>query len=148
MTYIPYACECIDSSIPVFATALINHEFFEQSDAACQRCGYSSPQATLVTSKEISAITSETVSPVPSHHVQASPFLGYFSLQIIEFTIERLDGTDLSPTNMIILDERTNNDRTCLLLPKDEMRNDTRAYMQVRSDVESSVIALKTVETG
>ncbi|KAH0445800.1 hypothetical protein KCU90_g144, partial [Aureobasidium melanogenum] len=59
-----------------------------------------------------------------------------------------LNNTDLSPTNLIILDDVTIQNDTCLLLWKDPLSDDPWSYVQVRSDFESAIVVLKTIETG
>ncbi|THW38446.1 hypothetical protein D6D21_07795, partial [Aureobasidium pullulans] len=67
---------------------------------------------------------------------------------IIDFAIAEFNGSDLSPINLVILDERTNDYQTCLSLLKNEANEEAIEYVQVRSDFESAVVVLKTVETG
>ena len=86
--------------------------------------------------------------PVDLALIQKLPFLGYDTDQIIAFARSHLHQSDISPTNMIILDERTNQDSTCLLLSHDQLSDDPRNYVKARSDFESSIISLKTIETG
>ena len=114
----------------------------------CIRCEYPKPQATFLTSRDISSIAPRTTTPIPDHLLYVWPFLDYSLDQIFDFAIAELNGSDLSPTNLIILDERTNDDQTCLLLSKNEVNEETMEYVQVRSDFESAVVVLKTVETG
>lgn len=80
--------------------------------------------------------------------LESWPFEGFSVQQIIDFAIQHLNNTDLSPTNMVILDDITNQDDTCLLLSKDPFSNDPQAYVKVRSDFESAVVCLATIEIG
>ncbi|CAD0087201.1 unnamed protein product [Aureobasidium mustum] len=146
------ARDCIDSTIPVFPVARLPRQvldrFFEQANAACRRCGYEDPQSTLMSSEDISSINPRTEAPVNDDLLETWPFEGSSVQQIIDFAIQHLNNTDLSPTNMVILDDITNRDDTCLLLSKDPFSDDPREYMQIRSDFESAIVALKTIETG
>lgn len=172
----PRSRDCIDSTIPVFPVARISKEvsrshsthyskrsrrlsntvalhqtldtFFSVADAACRACEYDEAQATLMHSTEITALEPRTEPPVKDHLHQNWPFSGFQPSQVIDFALQHLDQTDLSPTNLIILDERSNEDSTCLLLSQNELSDDAHDFMKVRSDFESAVIALKTIETG
>lgn len=114
----------------------------------CIRCEYPKPQATFLTSRDISSIAPRTTTPIPDHLLYTWLFLDYTLDQIIDFAIAELNGADFSPTNMVIPDERTNDDQTCLLLSKNEANEEAMEYVQVRSDFESAVVVFKTVETG
>lgn len=101
-----------------------------------------------MSSRDISSIRPRTEALVDDDLLEAWPFEGFHVQQTIDFAIQHLNNTDLSPTNMIVLDAITNQDDTCLLLSKDPLSDDTRSYVQVRSDFESAVVVLKTIETG
>ena len=107
-----------------------------------------SPKQPFLTTRDTSFIALRITTPIPDHLLYVWPFLDYSLDQIFDFAIAELNGSDLSPTNLIILDERTNDDQTCLLLSKNEVNEETMEYVQVRSDFESAVVVLKTVETG
>jgi hypothetical protein len=107
------------------------------------------PQGTLMHTVDLSSLQPQTVSPVPEALIRDWPFLDCTPEQIIDFALQHLHRSDFSPTNMIILDKRTNEDRTCLLLSRDHWeKDDPKAYMRVRSDFESSIVSLMTIQTG
>ena len=122
--------------------------FFQEANVACRQCEYEEPQSTLMSSRDVSAIRPRTESPVDDNLLVEWPFEGSSVSQIIDFVIQHLDQTDLSPTNLVILDDLTNQNHTCLLLSRNSLSDDPRDYVQVRSDFESAVVALKTIETG
>ena len=99
-------------------------------------------------SDDITVLEPKTESPVEDRLLQNWPFLGFQPSQVVDFALRHLHQTDLSPTNMIILDERSNEDSTCLLLSRNELIDDAHDFMQTRSDFESAVVTLKTIETG
>lgn len=115
----------------------------------CIRCEYLEPQATF-------SLHHATYLPSLQELLLLSlinflyiwPFLDYTLDQIIDFAIAEFNGSDLSPINLVILDERTNDYQTCLSLLKNEANEEAIEYVQVRSDFESAVVVLKTVETG
>lgn len=122
--------------------------FFGQANAACRRCEYEEPQSTLMTSPDISSFEPRTKAPVDDDMLKDWPFEGFSIQQVIYFAMQHLNDTDLSPTNLVILDDITNHDDTCLLLSKDTLSDDPRDYVKVRSDFESAVVVLKTIETA
>ncbi|THW79908.1 hypothetical protein D6D17_09916, partial [Aureobasidium pullulans] len=93
-----------------------------------------SPKQLFFTSRDVSSIALRTT-PIPDHFLYTWPFLDYTLDQIIDFAIAEFNGSDLSPINLIILDERTNDDQTCLSLLKNEANEEAMEYEQ-------------TVETG
>jgi len=98
---------------------------------------------------DIAALRPQTQPPVNVALLRHLPFLGWDIDQIISFAHEHLHRTLFSPENIIILDERTNRDMTCLVLSQNQLNdNDPRDYVQVRSDFESSIVSLMTIETG
>lgn len=99
-------------------------------------------------SDDVALVETRTEPPVANRLLLNWPFLGYSSDQVIEFARRRLHQTYLSPTNIIILDERSNRDMTCLLLSQDVFSEDARDFVQTRADFESAVVTLKTIETG
>ena len=99
-------------------------------------------------SEDVALVDTRTEPPVANRVLLNWPFLGYSSDQVIEFARRRLHQTYLSPTNMIILDERSNQDMTCLLLSQDVLSEDDHDFVQTRADFESAVVTLKTIETG
>lgn len=101
-----------------------------------------------MTSRDVSSIKSRTEAPVDDNLLRTWPFEGCSAEEIIDFAIQHLDNTDLSPTNLVVLDACTNQDNTCLLLSKDSLIDDPQSYIQERSDFESAVVVLKTIETG
>lgn len=170
MTADALARDYIDSTIPVFPVARISKivrrthsepcadliesvvqvldRFFGQANAACRRGEYEEPQSTFMTSRDVSSIRPRTEALVDEDLLKDWPWEGSSVQQIIDFALQYLNNTDLSPTNMVVFDDITNQDDTCLILSKDPFSNDPRTYVQVRSDFESAVVALKTIETG
>ncbi|KEQ91839.1 hypothetical protein AUEXF2481DRAFT_454699 [Aureobasidium subglaciale EXF-2481] len=152
MGRLPAARDCVDSTIPVFPIQQIDREvlnaFFEKANALCREYEYPEAQSTLMTSRDITAIRPRTESPVDDGLINDWPFQGLNVEQIMDFVIQHLDQTDLSPTNLVILDNRTNQDSTCLLLSRNELSDDPLAYIQVRSDFESAIVVLGTIEIG
>lgn len=83
------------------------------------------------------------------------PFLDGDVVEIREWARKTLDGTLISPRNMIVLDQQTVDDgESCLLIslrgfPKKDVEGDLEKHYQIlRSDFESSVVGLKTKETA
>jgi hypothetical protein len=170
MAEFPSARDFIDSTIPVFLVAQIDREvislrlrqfliyadmwqiinaFFNIANDATARHEYVESQGTLMHTEDLSRLQPRTTSPVPETLTQDWPFLGRTPEQIIDFALQHLHQSDFSPTNMIILDKQTNEDRTCLLLSKDDWEeDDPKAYVRVRSDFESAILSLMTIETG
>ncbi|KAI5272056.1 hypothetical protein E4T47_04613 [Aureobasidium subglaciale] len=159
MGRLPAARDCVDSTIPVFPIQQIDREarmihshlfhlFFEQANALCRECEYPEAQSTLMNFRDITAIRSRTESPVDDDLINDWPFQSSSVEQIMDFVIQHLDQTDLTPTNLVILDDRTNRDNTCLLLSRNELSDDPRDYIQVRSDFESAIVVLRTIEIG
>ncbi|KEQ60398.1 uncharacterized protein M437DRAFT_77470 [Aureobasidium melanogenum CBS 110374] len=146
------ARDCIDSTIPVFPVARFPRKvldrFFKQANAACRRCEYEEPQSTLMLSRDISLIKSRTEAPVDDGLLGTWPFERFSVQQIIDFAIQHLNNTDLSPTKMLVLDDITYQSNTCVLLSKNTLTDDPQSYIQVCSDFESSLVVLKTIETG
>ena len=101
-----------------------------------------------MTPDDVALIDTRTDSPVTNRVVLNWPFLGYSSDQVIEFARRRFHQTNLSPTNIINSDERSNQDMTRLLLSQDVLSDDLHDFVQTRADFESAVVALKTIETG
>ena len=124
------------------------NSFFSISDAACRKCEYDEPQSTLMHTDDVNLIQARTTSPVDEQCTRHWPFVGFNTSQVIDFAMQHLDRTDLSPANMVVLDERSNEDQTCILLSRNTLSDDGRDYVQVRADFESAVIVLKTIETG
>jgi len=99
-------------------------------------------------SDDITVLEPRTEPPVEDRFLQQWPFLGFQPSQVVDFALRRLHQTDLSPTNIIILDERSNEDSTCLLLSWNELSDDAHDFVQTRSDFQSAIVTLKTIETG
>lgn len=99
-------------------------------------------------SDQVSLIQARTSSPVDEQLTRHWPFNGFALSQVIDFTVNNLDQTYLSPTNLIVLDQRSNEDSTCILLSRNPLSDDARDYIQMRADFESSVVTLKTIDTG
>ncbi|GAB7344757.1 hypothetical protein MBLNU457_3227t2 [Dothideomycetes sp. NU457] len=139
-----------DTTIPVFLVAAIQEtvsQYISTANAATADCEYADPMGTLMHTTDIAALRPQTQAPVDPALLTHLPFLGWNPGQIISFAHEHLDGSFFSSTNMVILDERTNRDMTCLVLSQNELNdNDPRDYIQVRSDFESSITSLMTIE--
>lgn len=101
-----------------------------------------------MTSDDIAVIGPRTESPIEDRLPQFSPFSSFQSTRIIDFALQYLDQTDISPSNIIILDERSYQDSTCLLLSEKGRTDDVQAFVQTRSDFKSAVVTLTTIETG
>ena len=124
------------------------NKFFAQANAACRLYEYQEAQSTFMTSGDVALVEPRTKPPVEGRLLLSWPFLGYSLNQIIDFARRRLHRTYLSPTNIIVLDQRSNEDMTCLLLSRIVSSGDARDFVQTRSDFESSVVVLKTIEAG
>lgn len=68
--------------------------------------------------------------------------------QILEWSNEHLDGSTLSPANLVILDERSVQDRTCLVCSAADMPEINGRYQVLRSDFESTLVCLRAKEVG
>ena len=101
-----------------------------------------------MSSTDILTLQRRTQAPVDTASLQELPFLGYDIKQIIAFAHDQLHLSDISPTNMIILDEQSNKDSTCIVLSHNQLSDDPWDFVKTRSDFESSIISLKTIETG
>ena len=119
-------------------------------------------------SGDVALVNTRTEPPVANRVLLDWPFLGYGSDHVIEFARRRLHQTYLSPTNIIILDERSNQDMTCLLLSQDVLSEDDHDFDVTRAECawsvrgmgsnegcgnedggkEPAVVTLKTIETG
>lgn len=104
---------------------------------------YDRPQSTLMSSGLVFSITPRTESLVNRNFLHEWQCEGCDVQQILDFAIQHLDNTEFSPINLIILDNCTNQDNTCLLLSKDPYD-----YVQVRSVFESAVVVLRSIEIG
>jgi hypothetical protein len=122
--------------------------FFSQANAACRSCEYEDAQSTLMHSDDIAVVKPRTEPPVEDRFLQSWPFLGFSPGQVIDFAQQRLHLSAFSPGNLIILDERSNQDATCLLLSRNVFGEHAYDFVQTRADFESAVVALKTVEIG
>ena len=123
-------------------------DFFEQSNASCIRHEYDEPQSTFMSSRLVSSTTPRTKSPVNKNLLHDWPFERLNVHRILDFAIQHLDNTEFSPTNVIIMDDRTNQDSTCLLLSRNPLSDDPYDYLQVRSDFGSAVVVLRSIEVG
>lgn len=111
---------------------------------------------TLMHANELEKLQPHTPSPVDDNLLPQWPFLGWTVQDIVHFALERLNGSDFSPANMVILDEQTNQDSTAMLLAYDyltkhnELKDSATPddYLLVRSDFESAIVTLKTIETA
>ncbi|TIA54221.1 hypothetical protein D6C79_01093 [Aureobasidium pullulans] len=107
---------------------------FDHPSLCCRSNNQIAPSNLFFTSRDVSSIALRTT-PIPDHFLYTWRFLDYTLDQIIDFAIAERNGSDFSPTNMVILDERTNDDQTCLSLLKNEANEEAIEYVQ-------------TVETG
>jgi hypothetical protein len=122
--------------------------FFSQANEACRLCEYDEPQSTLMHSDDIAVVKPRTEPPVEDRFLQHWPFLGFSPSQIIDFAQRHLHLSNLSPENFVILDERSNQDATCLVLSRNVYGEDAHDFVQTRADFESAVITLRTIEIG
>ena len=101
---------------------------------------------TLTTAPE--TLDTGTAPPVDKDVLASNPFLNWTREQVVAWTDDNLEETALSIENYIILDQRTNDDATCLLITRKEFPEETEERLFVRSDFESSVVSLMTIEMG
>lgn len=87
-----------------------------------------------------------TVGPVDDNDLQSNPFVKWTTDQIISWAQRNLLRTDLSPRHMVILDQRTVEDATCLLVSHKDQANEDGEWQIVRSDFETSIVSLMTKE--
>lgn len=83
-----------------------------------------------MTSGDVALVEPRTKPPVEGRLLLSWPFLGYSLNQIIDFARRRLHRTYLSPTDIIVLDQRSNEDMTCLLLSRIVSSGDARDFVQ------------------
>jgi hypothetical protein len=120
--------------------------FFSQASAACRLCEYDEAQSTLMHSDNIAVVKPRTEPSVEDRFLQSWPFLRFSPDQVIDFAQQHLNLSEFSPENLIILDERSNQDATCLLLSRNVPGQDAHDFVQMRADFESAVVMLKTIE--
>lgn len=90
-----------------------------------------------------------TKPPVDENDLKSNPFNGRSTEEIIQWAQDHLKHSGLSTDNLVLLDERTRQDDTCLLVSERELPDDkSDKWLMVRSDFESSIISLMTKETG
>lgn len=90
-----------------------------------------------------------TKPPVDEDDLKSNPFNGRSTEEIIQWAQDHLKHSGLSTDNLVLLDERTRQDDTCLLVSERELPDDkSDKWLMVRSDFESSIISLMTKETG
>lgn len=99
-------------------------------------------------SKDLSLLRRPTAAPVDDNLLQEWPFVDFTVDQVLEFAREELSQSDISPQNLVILDGRTNEDLTCLAICQIHIPGEHHRYRIVRSDFESAIIPLITIETG
>lgn len=122
--------------------------FFSITNAACRLYEYDEAQSTLMLPTDITALKRRTESSIEDRALHCCPSLGFQPSQVINFALQHLNQTDLSPPNMVILDAQSNEEFTCLLLSRKELSYDAHDFVQTRSDFESAVVTLNTIETG
>lgn len=133
----------------------VNHktlnQFFQEANSGTSEHCYEDPQGFLMISTSIP--TTElplpgTATPVNSNALDTNPFLDWTPDQILSWAEKNFKDTGLSNRNIVILDERTNDDYTCLLAAPWDFPDDHKDRLLVRSDFESSVVSLMTIEMG
>lgn len=89
-----------------------------------------------------------TIPPISENALSANPFVGWTTTQVLGWAKERLKEGGLSNTNIVVLDQRTNEDYTCLVASKWDAPEEHDDYLLTRSDFESSIVSLSAIEMG
>lgn len=89
-----------------------------------------------------------TTTPVSEEALTTNHFLHWTPDEVREWAKENLEETGLSNTNIVILDRRTNEDHTCFLATEWAFPEAHDDRLLVRSDFESSIVSLMTIEMG
>lgn len=104
--------------------------------------------AVLVDTLDVEAITKPTRAPVgkPASY----PFHGWGIEDIVKFSREHLDPVrqGIVSEHLVILDEQTMEDKTCLLVTLKEGREPEGERLTVRADFRSSLVLLNLKSLG
>lgn len=100
-----------------------------------------------MTTTSPSQLKQATVPPVKSF---ASPFIGWTVSAIKDFAEECLNvDYRISPRNLLVLDEQTLKDSTCLLVSECGDSDDhEEAWIERRSDFKTGLTVLNTIQMG
>ncbi|QIW99601.1 hypothetical protein AMS68_005119 [Peltaster fructicola] len=158
-----------DTLCPVFCTAKLPieliDEFFKEANKATQDNCYEAPVGYLVASTTLPEVIEEsaTICPIDEQALQDNPFLNKTTTEVIDWAQSNLHPEcGLLNDQVVILDDRTAQDKTCLLLslkehyiiefanrktvPGPEEAPD--AWIVIRSDFQSSIVTIMTKATG
>ncbi|CAK4034144.1 Hypothetical predicted protein [Lecanosticta acicola] len=148
-----------EARIPVFCNAQVSAEtlnhFFQQANEETHRKCFDYPMSFLMVSTRVPEDVDQhcTAPPVDGNGIEHNPFKDMSTEDLIEWAQKNLGRSGLSKDNMVILDDLTAQDETCILvslkdLPDDELPDGMDKWIIIRSDFESSIISLMTKETG
>ncbi|KAI1474990.1 hypothetical protein F4774DRAFT_307842 [Daldinia eschscholtzii] len=135
----------LQDAIPVFCTASISKEmldeFFVQSLGAWELQG-ADWIGVLVNTLDVGTITKSTRPPV--ERPASYPFQGWGVEDIVKFAHDHINRSrqGIVPDNLVILDERTMEDKTCLLVTPREGSENEGELLTVRADFRSSLVLL------
>ncbi|RYP69807.1 hypothetical protein DL771_005916 [Monosporascus sp. 5C6A] len=143
--------EALQDAIPVFCTATMSqdvlNEFFTQSLAAPELEG-ADWIAVLVDTLDLAALTEPTRAPVgqPASY----PFRDWSVEDVAKFSQEHFDRArqGIVPGHLVILDEQSMEDKTCLLVTLKEGREAEGEWLIVRADFRSSLVLLNVKVMG
>lgn len=126
------------------------NQFLTEANSATQRHEYTTPMSYLMTSTIVSpSIETGTPGPVNEDTLRDIPFTGWTVDSIIDWAQRNLLHTDLSPRSMVVLDQRSTEDATCLLITEvHSAESSDVTWRRQRSDFASSVVSLMTLEMG
>jgi hypothetical protein len=101
-------------------------------------------QGVLVNTKDVTSITEPSKAPIlpPTSY----PFQNYSVDQVVEFARANFDGVHIVSRVIAILDERTLEDQTCLLVTKKELAENE--LLTVRADFRSAMVTLNVKNLG
>ncbi|TKA26586.1 hypothetical protein B0A50_04694 [Salinomyces thailandicus] len=141
----------ITSGCPVFCTAEVPAEtltqFFKDALAVHELANEGADNlGVLVNTTDVSSITTPTRPPVPPP--SSYPFKGWTVDQIWDFAKTKLateQVADIETTALAILDERTLQDQTSLLVMHRELEG---GLLTVRADFASTLVRLNVVNLG
>lgn len=130
-------------------------KFFQEANEKTRQCELYDPMGYLMVSNEVPDQVDQhtTTPPIDKDALDSNPFQNMSTNEIIAWAEANLPHSGLSTDNMIILDGRTAEDETCILvslrdLPDEELSSGFGKWKVVRSDFESSIISLMVKETG
>ncbi|RYP11734.1 hypothetical protein DL765_007630 [Monosporascus sp. GIB2] len=143
--------EALQDAIPVFCTAPISqevlNEFFTRSLAAPELEG-ADWISVLVNTLDVAALNEPTRAPVgqPTSY----PFRDWSAEDVAKFAQEHFDRArqGIVPGHLVILDEQTMDDKTCLLVTLKEGREAEGELLIVRADFRSSLVLLNVKAMG